>query len=69
MTPVLCHRLVNPYSKIAIGFFVVLTLVVLTAGAAFYYDALLVLIILSFDGAVYEFVKFVIAQKAGLKPA
>jgi len=50
-------------------FFVVLKLAVLTAGFTFYYDALLVLIILSFGGAVYESVMFMIAQKAGLKPA
>jgi hypothetical protein len=65
----LSHRLVYPYPKIAIGFFVALKLVSLAAGFTFYYWVLLVLIFISFAGAVYESARFMIAQKAGLKPA
>jgi hypothetical protein len=65
----LSHRLVYPYPKIAIGFFVALKLVALAAGFAFYYYALLSLIFISFAGALYESARFMVAQKTGLKPA
>jgi hypothetical protein len=54
----LSHRLVYPYPKIAITFFVALKLVALAAGFTFYYYALLVLIFISFVGAVYESARF-----------
>jgi len=65
----LSHRLVYPYPKIAIAFFVVLKLVALAAGVTFYYFALLTLIFISFAGAVYESARYIVAQKASLKPA
>jgi glucan biosynthesis protein C len=65
----LSHRLVYPYPKIAIAFFVALKLVALAAGFTFYYFALLALIFISFAGAVYESVRYMVAQKASLKPA
>jgi hypothetical protein len=65
----LSHRLVYPYPKIAIGFFVALKLVAIAAGFTFYYYALLSLIFISFVGAVYESARFMVAQKDGLKPA
>jgi hypothetical protein len=65
----LSHRLVYPYPKIAIVFFVALKLAALAAGFTFYYYALLSLIFISFAGAVYESARFMIAQKDGLKPA
>jgi hypothetical protein len=61
----LSHRLVYPYPKIAIAFFVVLKLVALAAGFTFYYFALLALIFISFAGAVYESAKYIPALKAG----
>jgi hypothetical protein len=64
----LSHRLVYPYPKIAIAFFVALKLVSLAAGFTFYYWALLALIFISFAGAVYESAMFMVAQKASLKP-
>ena len=64
----LSHRLVYPYPKIAIAFFVALKLAALAAGFTFYYYALLVLIFISFAGAVYESAMFMVAQKASLKP-
>lgn len=65
----LSHRLVYPYPKIAIGFFVALKLAALAAGFTFYYYALLSLIFISFAGALYESARFMVAQKTGLKPA
>lgn len=65
----LSHRLVYPYPKIAIAFFVALKLVALVAGFTFYYYALLFLIFISFVGAVSESARFMVAQKGGLKPA
>jgi hypothetical protein len=65
----LSHRLVYPYPKIAITFFVALKLVSLAAGFTFYYWALLVLIFISFVGAVYESARYMVAQKASLDPA
>jgi hypothetical protein len=65
----LSHRLVSPYPKIAIAFFVALKLAALAAGFTFYYYALLVLILISFAGAVYESVMFMFAQNDGLKSA
>jgi hypothetical protein len=64
----LSHRLVYPYPKIAIAFFVALKLAALAAGFTFYYYALLVLIFISFAGAVYESARYMVAQKASLKP-
>ena len=64
----LSHRLVYPYPKIAIAFFVALKLVALAAGFTFYYYALLVLIFISFAGAVYESARYMVAQKGSLKP-
>ena len=64
----LSHRLVYPYPKIAIAFFVALKLAALAAGFTFYYYTLLVLIFISFAGAVYESARFMVAQKASLKP-
>ena len=51
----LSHRLVYPYPKTAIGFFVALKLASLATGFAFYYYALLTLIAVSFAGAIIEF--------------
>jgi hypothetical protein len=65
----LSHRLVYPYPKIAIAFFVALKLVSLAAGFTFYYWALLVLIFISFAGAVYESARYMLARKANLDPA
>jgi hypothetical protein len=65
----LSHRLVYPYPKIAIAFFVSLKLVSLAAGFTFYYWALLTLILISFAGAVYESVRYMAARKVGLEPA
>ncbi|KAF0155731.1 MAG: Uncharacterized protein FD159_2032 [Syntrophaceae bacterium] len=65
----LSHRLVYPYPKIAIAFFVALKLAAFAAGFTFYYYALLSLIFISFVGAVYESARFMVAQKDGLKPA
>ena len=65
----LSHRLVYPYPKTAIAFFVALKLAALAAGFAFYYYALLSLIFISFAGALYESARFMVAQKTGLKPA
>jgi hypothetical protein len=65
----LSHRLVYPYPKIAIAFFVALKLVSLAAGFTFYYWALLALIFISFAGAVYESARYMAAQKASLDPA
>jgi hypothetical protein len=63
----LSHRLVYPYPKIAIGFFVALKLVALAAGFTFYYFALLALIFISFAGAVYESTSwYMVARKADL---
>jgi hypothetical protein len=64
----LSHRLVYPYPKIAIGFFVALKLIALAGGFTFYYYALLFLILISFIGAVYESARFMVTQKDGLKP-
>jgi hypothetical protein len=66
----LSHRLVYPYPKIAIGFFVALKLVALAAGFTFYYFTLLSLIFISFAGAVYESASWYrVARKAGLEAA
>lgn len=65
----LSHRLVYPYPKIAIGFFIALKLVALAAGFTFYYLALLALIFISFAGAIHESARFVVAQKDRLKSA
>jgi hypothetical protein len=65
----LSHRLVYPYPKIAIAFFVALKLVSLAAGFTFYYWALLALIFISFAGAVYESARYMAAKKASLDPA
>jgi hypothetical protein len=65
----LSHRLVYPYPKIAIAFFVALKLVSLAAGFTFYYLALLALIFISFAGAVYESARFMFVQKDTLNSA
>ena len=65
----LSHRLIYPYPKTAIAFFVVIKLVSLAAGFTFYYWALLALIFISFTGAVYESVSFMVTRKASLEPA
>lgn len=66
----LSHRLVYPYPKTAIAFFVALKLIALAAGFMFYYFALLALIFISFAGAVYESANWYrIARKAGLETA
>lgn len=65
----LSHRLVYPYPKIAIAFFVALKLVAFATGFTFYYYALLSLIFISFAGALYESARFMVAKKTGLKPA
>jgi len=54
----LSHRLVYPYPKLAILFFVLLKLVSLWAGFEFYYWVLLGMIFISFAGAIFEFIKF-----------
>ncbi|MEN6360907.1 MAG: acyltransferase family protein [Smithella sp.] len=65
----LSHRLVYPYPKAAIAFFVALKLAALAAGFTFYYYALLSLIFISFAGALYESARVMVARKAGLKSA
>jgi len=60
----LSYRLVYPYPKTAVGFFVVMKLMALAAGFTFYYFALLVLVVISFSGAVYEAAKYMVARKA-----
>lgn len=65
----LSHRLVYPYPKAAIAFFVALKLMALAAGFTFYCFALLALIFISFAGAVYESVKYLNARTTGLKSA
>lgn len=65
----LSHRLVYPYPKIAIAFFVALKLAALAAGFSFYCFALLALIFISFTGAVYESAKYLAARKASPEPA
>jgi len=59
----LSHRLVYPYPKIAIGFFVALKLAALAAGFTFYYYALLVLIAVSFAGAAYESARYILSGR------
>ncbi len=54
----LSHRLVFPYPKTAIAFFVGLKLVALAAGFEFYYWAIISLTFISFAGAIYEFIKY-----------
>jgi len=65
----LSHRLVYPYPKAAIAFFVALKLMALAAGFTFYCFALLALIFISFAGAVYGSVKYLNARTTGLKSA
>ena len=65
----LSHRLVYPYPKIAIGFFVALKLAALVAGFTFYYFALLALIGISFAGAVYEAARYMANRKAHVENA
>ena len=65
----LSHRLVYPYPKIAIGFFVTLKVIALAVGFIFYYKVLLALIFISFAGAVYESARLMFAQKDDLKAA
>lgn len=66
----LSHRLVYPYPKIAIGFFVALKLAALAAGFTFYYFALLALILISFAGAVYESARwYTVNRRTGLEAA
>ncbi len=59
----LSHRLVYPYPKIAIAFFIALKLIALAAGFTFYYFALLALIFISFTGAVYESARYMVVRK------
>jgi hypothetical protein len=65
----LSHRLVYPYPKTAIGFFVALKLAALVAGFTFYYFALLALIGISFAGAVYEAARYMANRKAHVENA
>jgi hypothetical protein len=66
----LSHRLVYPFPKIAIGFFVALKLVALAAGFTFYYFALLAVIFISFAGAVYESARwYMVDRRTGLEAA
>ncbi|MBN1473232.1 MAG: acyltransferase family protein [Syntrophaceae bacterium] len=60
----LSHRLVYPYPKTAILFFVALKLAALAAGFEFYYWAILAIIFISFAAALYEFTKFMISRNA-----
>ena len=60
----LSHRLVFPYPKTAILFFVALKLIALAAGFEFYFWALICLTFISFAGAVCEFTKFALLSKA-----
>ena len=64
----LSHRLVYPYPKMAIAFFVALKLVALAVGFSFFYYAILALVAVSFTGAVYEYSRYLSARKSGLKP-
>jgi hypothetical protein len=66
----LSHRLVYPYPKTAIVFFVALKLIALAAGFTFYYFALLALVFISFAGAVYESASWYrIERRTGLETA
>jgi hypothetical protein len=66
----LSHRLIYPYPKIAIGFFVAMKLVALAAGFTFYYWMLLALIFISFAGAVYESASwYMVGRKGSLEAA
>lgn len=56
----LSYRLVFPYPKTAIAFFVTLKLAALALGFEFYYWAIICLTFVSFTGAIYEFTKFMI---------
>jgi hypothetical protein len=58
----LSHRLVYPYPKIAILFFIALKLAALVLGFEFYYWAIICLTFISFAGAVYEFTKFMLSR-------
>ncbi|HPD56276.1 MAG TPA: acyltransferase family protein [Smithellaceae bacterium] len=62
----LSHRLVFPYPKTAILFFVALKLAALAMGFEFYYWAILAIIFISFAAALYEFAKFMI-NRSGSK--
>lgn len=65
----LSHRLVFPYPKTAIAFFVALKLAALAAGFEFYYWAILAITFISFVGALYEFTKFMLSRNAGQNTA
>ncbi len=60
----LSYRLVYPYPKIAIAFFVALKLIALAVGFTFFYYAILTLVFVSFAGAVYEYSRFLVSRKA-----
>jgi len=59
----LSHRLIVPYPKTAIAFFVALKLAALAAGFEFYFRALLFLSAFTFVAALYEFTKFMLSKK------
>jgi len=59
----LSHRLVYPHPLIAISFFVMLKLVSLFAGFDFFYIALLMVLYISFAGAIYESVRLLVSIK------
>jgi glucans biosynthesis protein C len=61
----LSHRLVYPHPLFAISFFAILKLVSLFAGFNFFYIALLIVLISSFAGAIYESVRILASAKAG----
>jgi hypothetical protein len=65
----LSHRLVFPYPKTAIAFFVGLKLTALAAGFEFYYWAILAIIFIAFAAAIYEFTKFMLSRNASQNTA
>ena len=65
----LSHRLVYPFPKMAILFFVLLKLVSLWAGFDFYYWALLTIILISFISANVEFVRYILQKSHALSTA
>ncbi len=58
----LSHRLVYPHPAAAITVFVLLKLTALAVGFGFYRKALLVILGISFAGAIFETVRFAVRQ-------
>jgi len=63
----LSYRFVYPYPRATISFFVTLKLVTLFAGFDFYYIALLATLSISFTGALFESMKFMMSIKTSIQ--